>query len=181
MYFERILDNNTLWAVRYDEDEENALGEVLNQWSDPEWLIDFFMANMADLESYFKITDINKAIYDTFEDSLNMQCLILDLSPTANLDMIFRPLENSRSREILFGKEKAKLMCRPEHPSWLRLYAIKLEPGCYIITGGAIKLTRTMEERQHTLIELQKLEKVRNFLVEAGVVDTDGFTECVTE
>lgn len=95
--------------------------------------------------------------------------------------MIFRPLENNRSRDILLGKEKAKLMCRPEHPSWLRLYAIKLEPGCYIITGGAIKLTRTMEERQHTLIELQKLEKVRNFLVEAGVVDTDGFTECVTE
>lgn len=181
MHFDRILDNNTLWAVRYDGDEDNALGMVLNQWSDPEWLVDFFMANLNDLESYFKITDINKAIYDTIEDSLRMQCLILDLSPSADLDLIFRPLENSRSRDILLGKEKAKLYPRSEHPSWLRLYAIKLEPGCYIITGGAIKLTRTMEERQHTLQELQKLEKVRNFLVNAGVVDTDGFTECVTE
>lgn len=181
MYFDRILDNNTLWAVRYDGDEDNALGIVLNQWSDAEWLVDFFLANMDDLEAFFKITDINKAIYDTFEDSLKMQCLILDLSPSANLDMIFKPLENSRTTDILLGKEKAKLQLRSGHPSWLRLYAIKLEPGCYIITGGAIKLTRTMEERQHTLSELHKLEKVRNFLVNLGVVDADGFTEYVTE
>lgn len=30
-------------------------------------------------------------------------------------------------------------------------------PGCYIITGGAIKLTRTMQEREHTLKELSKM------------------------
>ena len=40
------------------------------------------------------------------------------------------------------------------------IYAIKLEPGIYVITGGAIKLTRTMQEREHTLRELAKMEKV---------------------
>lgn len=107
--------------------------------------------------------------------------MILDITPDADLDKIFRPLENNRTNEIVLGKEKAKLRKHPRHASWLRLYAIKLEPGCYIITGGAIKLTQKMEERSHTLQELRKMEQVRNLLVEVGVVDNVGFSEYVSE
>jgi hypothetical protein len=117
MTFDKILDNNTLWAVRYDGMADNALKTLFDQWNDPEWLVDFFLANITDLESYFKITDINQAIYDTIDDSQRMQCLILDLSPEANLDKIFRPLENSRTSEMLLGKEKARIKERPQHAS----------------------------------------------------------------
>ena len=55
--------------------------------------------------------------------------------------------------------------------------AIKLSMGIYIITGGAIKLTRTMQEREHTLQELEKMEKVRNFLIREHVFDEDSFTD----
>lgn len=72
MTFDKILDNNTLWAVRYDGVADNALKTLFDQWNDPEWLVDFFLKNMADLESYFKITDINEAIYDTIDDSQQM-------------------------------------------------------------------------------------------------------------
>ena len=181
MTIDKILDNNTLWAVRYDGTNDNALQLLFQQWSNPEWLVDFFLANMSDLTSYFKITDINQAIYDTIDDSIRMQCLILDISPDADLDKIFRPLENSRTNEMLLGKEKAKIKNRSQHASWLRIYAIKLEPGCYIITGGAIKLTRTMEEREHTLAELKKMEAVRNFLLNGGVIDADGLIEYMSE
>ena len=177
MTFDRILDNNTLWAVRYDNADDNALQQLFSQWNDPEWLVEFFLANMSDLESYFKITDVNQAIYDTIDDNLRMQCLILDISPESNLDMLFRPLHNSRANEMLLGKEKARIKQRPQHASWLRIYAIKLEPGCYIITGGAIKLTRTMQEREHTLQELVKMEKVRNYLINEGAIDVDGFED----
>jgi hypothetical protein len=181
MKFDKILANNTLWAVRYDGADDNALQQLFSQWNDPEWLVEFFLENMSDLESYFKITDINQAIYDTIDDSMRMQCLILDLSPDADLDRIFRPLSNSRTIEMLLGKEKARIKERAQHASWLRIYAIKLEPGCYIITGGAIKLTRTMQEREHTLAELQKMEQVRNFLLDGGAIDTDGFVELLSE
>lgn len=133
------------------------------------------------LESYFKITDVNQAIYDTIEDSEELECLILDISPDANLDLLFRPLENNRTAEMMLGKEKARLYNREEHASWLRLYAIKLEQGHYIITGGAIKLTRTMQERDHTLQELAKMEQVRNLLIEDGVVDAEGFEDYTNE
>lgn len=181
MTFDKILENNSLWAVRYAGEEDNSLRMVFNQWNDPEWLWDFFTENMADLESYFKVTDLDQAIYDTMDDSEKLECLILDISPDANLDKLFRPLENSRTAEMKLGKEKARLRERAEHPSWLRLYAIKLEPGCYLITGGAIKLTRTMQEREHTLKELQKMEQVRNLLIEQGVMDADGFEDYANE
>ena len=82
---------------------------------------------------------------------------------------------------MTLGKEKAKPEQTNRHASWLRLYAIKLEPGCYIITGGAIKLTRTMQEREHTLRELNKMEFVRNHLLEQGVIDVAGFVELNNE
>ena len=70
---------------------------------------------------------------------------------------------------------------RPLHASWLRIYAIKLDPGCYIITGGAIKLTRTMQEREHTLKELNKMEQVRNYLINNQAIDADGFVDFLSE
>ena len=145
------------------------------------WLRSFFKENIDDLASYFKITDVNQAIYDTIEDSERLQCLIMDISPDADLDKIFRPLENSRTSEMLLGKEKARLRNRPRHDSWLRIYAIKLEPGIYVITGGAIKLTRTMQEREHTLVELARMEKVRRFLLDNDIADKDSFVDYLNE
>lgn len=181
MTFDKILDDGRLWAVRYDGDNDNALQIVFNQWNNPEWLWDFFTKNFSDLESFFKITVVDQAIFDTMEDGGELECLILDISPDANLDLLFRPLENSRAAEMTLGKEKARLQNRMGHASWLRLYAIELETGYYIITGGAIKLTRTMQEREHTLRELLKMEQVRNVLIEQGVVDIDGFEDYINE
>ena len=36
-----------------------------------------------------------------------------------------------------------------------------------------------MQEREHTLEELRKLEKVRNFLLSEGACDMDGFYDLI--
>ena len=85
MTFDKILENGNLWAVRYDKDNVNALERVLSQWSDAGWLADFFMQNIDDLISYFKITNIEDAIYQTMEKSLiwkNILELDLEISGT---------------------------------------------------------------------------------------------------
>lgn len=173
MTFDKVIEDGRLWAVRYDNDKENALQRVMSQWSDAEWLADFFTQNIDDLISYFKITNIEDAIYQTMEDRDELSCIIMDISPDANLDQFFRPLDNNRISEMLLGKEKG----RPHRRSWLRLYAIKLTAGIYIITGGAIKLTHTMQEREHTLQELGRMEKVRNFLISEKVFDENSFVD----
>ena len=181
MKFDLITENERLWAVRYDDCLDNVLDFILGQWNDVIWLRSFFKENIDDLASYFKIINVNQAIYDTIEDSERLQCLILDISPDADLDKIFRPLENSRTSEMILGKEKARLRNTPRHASWLRIYAIKLEPGIYVITGGAIKLTRTMQEREHTLVELARMEKVRRFLLDNDIADKDSFVDYLNE
>lgn len=181
MTFDDITEDGRLWAVRYDGEADNALYTLFEQWNDVMWLRSFFKANINDLSSYFKITDVNEAIYHTIEDSERLQCLIMDISPDADLNILFRPLENSRTGEMLLGKEKARLRDTNRHPSWLRIYALRLSDGIYIITGGAIKLTATMQERAHTLAELGKMEKVRRFLLDEQIVDDESFIDYLNE
>lgn len=181
MRFDSITEDGRLWSVRYENQEDNALFMAFDQWNDIAWLRQFFKENFDDLESYFHITNVNQAIYDTLDDSEQLECLIMDISPDADLEAIFRPLENSRTSEMLLSREKARLQQRPHHASWLRIYAIRLEKGIYIVTGGAIKLTRTMQEREHTLLELQKMEQVRKFLLDNGIIDEDSFVEFLND
>lgn len=47
----------------------------------------------------------------------------------------------------------------------------------FIVTGGAIKLTETMNEREHLLNELDKLKRVKQFLIENGIIDNDSIDD----
>lgn len=176
MSFERLVESGCLWAVRYDRDEVNIFEKVFSNWNDYKWLRTFFSIHQKDLADYFHIVNLDQAVYDTVDDANNLESLILDLNPDSNLDELFRPLENKRASETVLSREKAKGSTR-KHTSWLRLYAIRLESGHYIITGGAIKLTATMQERAHTLLELNRLNQVRDYLIEQGISDFDGFKE----
>ena len=168
MTFDKILDDGRLWAVRYDNEPDNCFDSLFAKWYDMSWLRAFFQENITDLSAYFKITDVYQAVMETLQEAKVLQCLMLDISPQANLDELFRHLENSRYSEMSLGKEKAKGNGLGYRPSWLRIYAIKMDKGAYLITGGAIKLTATMSERPHTLAELAQLEQVRNKLIELG-------------
>jgi hypothetical protein len=38
-----------------------------------------------------------------------------------------------------------------------------------------------MQEREHTLAELKNMENVRNFLIDGGAIDADGFVDFLSE
>ena len=177
MEFRRILDDGRLWAVKYDGENTNCFDSLFAKWYDMNWLVKFFSDNLADLSSYFRITDVYQAVMETMDEATQLECVMMDISPDANLDELFRHLENSRYSEMVLGREKAKGEGLGYRSSWLRIYAIKIEPGIYLVTGGAIKLTATMPERSHTLSELAKLERVRNYLMDNGVFDLDSLKD----
>ena len=179
MTFDKILDDGRLWAVRYDKEGQNCFDELFDRWYDMQWLKSFFTDNISDLSAYFHITDVYKAIMETIEDASTLECLMLDISPDANLNTLFRHLENNRFSEMTLGKEKEKGKNVHKHSSWLRIYAIKIEDGIYVVTGGAIKLTATMSERTHTLAELAKMEMVRNYFIDNGVFDKEGLNDYI--
>ena len=181
MVFNDITGDEKLWAVRFEGETNNEFIKLFYNWNDVMWLRTFFKENINDLSAYFKITDINQAVKDTIEDSKKLRCIIMDISPETDLSKLFRPLDNNQASDAMLQKEKARLKREPGHSSWLRLYAIKLTAGVYIITGGAIKLTATMQEREHTRKELVKIDKVRRYLLEEGIIDDSGFIDYINE
>jgi len=86
------------------------------------------------------------------------------------LDEIFSPLNNLQFQFHTLGKSKAK-------ETWLRIYALRVDKNVYIVTGGAIKLTQKMQDREHTNHELEKIESCREYLMSQGIVDIDGIIE----
>lgn len=153
------LKKDQLFVACYDEGK-SVLTILQDQWTDPVYLEEFFDANKADLFSgfYGGIT-IEEAIENTIEeaDELFNALLKLDFD---NLEELFKPLNDNEYTLINFQKRKAK---GPYYKNWLRIYALSFY-DTYVITGGAIKLTLKMEVREHTQIELTKLELMRDTL-----------------
>lgn len=170
-----------LWAVKTPDEEFDELTLLFSKWNNAEYLLDFFMDNFEDLKSFFKIERLDQAIEDTFEDADILEKLILDFPYTENLDELFKPLDITDTRMSVLSREKARNWDRNRHASWLRIYAIRLEPNVYVVTGGAIKLSRTMQERKHTALELDKLNKCKVYLQSNGVFDQDSFVGLVNE
>ena len=182
MTFDNISEN--LWAVRYEGEEDNELYRLFAQWNDVVYLTDFFRKNFDDLK-FFKVDSISNAVSDTIEDSDVLESLFLDIKPEDNFRHVFNPLSH-KSKESFLEKMKQKLgqvfyKRKARHDSWLRIYALHLGNDVYMITGGAIKLTGSMEEREHTAEELVKIEKVRNFLITERIVNEEGFQDYINE
>lgn len=178
MEFVRLIKGyDHLWAVKEPDKELDELTLLFEQWNDADYLFRFFKENIDDLKSYFKIERISQAIQDTFEDSDVLEELILTFPYTEELDTLFRPLDVSDTRSMELTRQKARNWERERHDSWLRIYAIRLEPNVYVVTGGAIKLTKAMQDKEHTMIELNKLNKCKEFLKRHGVFDKDSFID----
>ncbi len=182
MEFVRIIDNyNHLWAVKSQDKEDDEITDLFNKWNNVEFLINFFTENIDDLKEYFHIERLSQAINDTLDDADALEELIFEFPYTENLDELFKPLDITDTRASELSREKARNWDRERHASWLRVYAIRLEPNIYVITGGAIKLTRTMQERTHTQTELEKLNHCKAYLRAHGVFDKDSFVELTNE
>ena len=170
-----------LWSVKYPEKEEDELTMLFRNWSNGNYLLDFFLSNMEDLKNFFHVQRISEAIKDTVEDAQVLQKLILDVPYTEHLDGLFHPLSLSDNRVTEMTREKARNWNRDRHASWLRIYAIRVQEDVFVVTGGAIKLTPAMQDRPHTQKELDKLNQCREFLRVNGVIDQDSFVDLIKE
>lgn len=156
--FEEIKDK--LYAVAYDETNTNILNILQENWSDILWLEEFFEKNKQDLQSgFYGSIQIEEAITRTFDEQDDL-FIALKEHKGESLSTLFQPLRNQEYQSKEYQEQKAK----GKYPkSWLRIYAVHFDDQ-YVITGGAIKLTRTMMERDHTALELKKLRMVRDAL-----------------
>ncbi len=166
-----------LFAFKYPGESKDEFERLFNLWNDPEYLEGFFETHSSDLQSgYWRNSSVEEAILDTLNYAAHFEDILIELSEVNEdnqlngLESFFRPLSNSSYMVLEFDKRKAR-------DNWLRLYALRVEKDVYIITGGAIKLTLKMQDREHTKAELNKLERCKRYLLNTGIVDVDGLIE----
>jgi hypothetical protein len=170
-----------LFSIHLDGELEDEVTKCMEQWLlDPQYLYDFFSLHQHDLNSgyYGETISIQQAINYTREEAETLfhQLEILAASGTkkgsVTLSKAFHPLYNLEYTQKELQLVKAKT---PIRKKWLRMYAIKIGPNTFIVTGGAIKLVETMKESTHLLKEKQKLEDIKYYLKEEGILDQDDF------
>lgn len=166
-----------LYAVRFNEEKDDEFARLFECWNDVAYLEEFFENNKADLESgFYNSHVVEHAVKLTIDEAKKFEKKLLDLSLKSmqgkkpDLDSLFKPLFKSDSCFMELLKSKAK---GSKRKSWLRIYAIKIDTNIYAITGGGIKLTETMNNRSHLKTELKKLNMVKKWLRENGILDQD--------
>ncbi len=182
--FEFIEDS--LSAVQYENMATDELTYVLDCWNDVDFLRDFFKENLSDLCNNFHNFTINEAVKITIREAKNLNEYMLSLAKLGNTDikntlqMLFKALDDNEYREDALELQKTKAVgidrknLGKNRKSWLRIYAIRLGANCFIISGGAIKLTRDMK-KEHLQIELQKLEVTKMYLDACDVLDENDY------
>jgi hypothetical protein len=152
-------------------DEFNRLFDL---WTDAEYLKGFFEEYINDLMTVFwKNMSIRSAVFKALGEAEDFEDMIHEIEHgrswkgKTKIGQIFQPLENREYKDKIYKKHKAK----PENKlPFLRLYAIRLADDCYIITGGAIKLTQEMNGMAHLENELNKMEQVKRYLKENEIL-----------
>jgi hypothetical protein len=105
---------------------------------------------------------------DTASLKIEVEEYVITNEVAKRLEEFFKPLDNQEYQITILSKQKG----RRNH---LRIYALKIDDNCFVITGGAIKFTHFMEDRVHTDEERMKLNRCKQFLNENGVFDCDSF------
>lgn len=169
------LVNESLFSIRFDHEPTDEFSRLFNSWQDVEYLEAFFEDHQEDLDlKFWRGISIEDAISKTIRDARKLEQKLIQIAESGKtskdetLTSFFKPLSNSTTKFSLFEKNKVTGL---EHPSWLRIYAIRLEVNLFVISGGGIKLTQTMNEREHLRQELQKLEIVKNYLQNQDNID----------
>jgi hypothetical protein len=172
---------NCLWAIKYTDEGPDEFERLFELWQDIEYLEQFFEDNKQDLQSeFYGEISVEEAVRETRNEAKWLQKTMMELSQLnyrgqiKGLDELFRPLDDNQYRILELSKSKAY---GNRYKSWLRIYAIKVDSNVYMVTGGAIKLTHKMKDREHTKNELTKIERCKDYLKELGIFDADSLNE----
>ncbi|MCG7501148.1 hypothetical protein MHM83_04635 [Tenacibaculum sp. Mcav3-52] len=179
--FAEIVEDS-LYSITVLNDNENEFRKCFTRWRDPIYLREFFEKNINDLnDPYWNGINIDEAIVRTKNEANSFEEKILEVAENGKtnknetLSSLFKPLSDSHlgekyERNKAYGENKK---------TWIRLYALRLSVNFFIVCGGAIKLTRTMNNREHLTLELEKLKQLRNLLIEhdQNHIDDIGFYE----
>lgn len=165
-----------LYAVRYQSELLDEYERLFDLWADTQQIMQYCVANEGYLKAeHFDGQSIDQTVTKVHDEAAELEYLLEDFSEKGfkggdNLQMLFRPLLNKQYKLPEHQETKAKVQGKRSFPKpILRLYGIRLGENTIVITGGAIKLTKTMDEHPDTVKEVEKLVEVKAFLKKNGL------------
>lgn len=150
----------------------DAFHQCYDDWQDVGYLYNFLKTRPHALAYYNE--DLKTAVQSIlsesqqfFDDILNIAQGKTDAQSLDNI--IFQPLHEEDDFDLPMIETKAY---GKEHgTSYLRLYAIRLSDGAYIVIGGLIKTTEALQECQEGKDVLKKLKRIAGILREQQMID----------
>jgi hypothetical protein len=154
-------------SASYDICEYDRL---LDLWTDVSYLDRYARDN--------NVKDVNRFVKARLRDAEQIEDFLEELTQENRaLDTYFHQLNNNETGFKLLSLRKGKA----SKQDGLRLYAVKIDDDCFLITGGAIKMSLKNDDHEDTREEMKKIDKVKSFLHDNGVFDKNSFYEFRTE
>lgn len=163
-----------LASIKYEDEPEDAFAYCFSMWEDVEYLENFFEEHKTDLSGEFWQMGVEDAVIKVLDEARTFKEDIFYYAEHGKTatgaeqleNYIFTPLHkdilsNIRIESKAYGTESGRSM--------LRMYAIRLGSNQYVVTGGAIKLTKELQSSEHTARELDKLKLVSSYLKTLGI------------
>jgi len=170
-----------LWAVEYEGKEMNEFEMLVRLWDDSIYMYAFCSEHLSDVREKFGYEiDAVTAAAELKEEAEELVQYLNQLGTRglagANLQYVFKPLDNTQSTITELQLSKGAFNNRTGRVPKLRIYAVRIDKNTYVVTGGAIKLTHRMQDRPHTDEQLHRLRTVRDWLKEQGIYYSEDLT-----
>lgn len=158
-----------LYAIQYPENDEHEFERLFDLWNDAEYVHNYCLDNQEYLaDEHFEGSSIDSIEIKIVGEAIKLETSLEDLTAEgSDLQAMFKPLSIKESEILVLQQSKAK--ANKTHKPILRIYGIRLNERTFVVTGGAIKLTRYMKDHPDTQRELDKLKMVKTFLSEVGI------------
>lgn len=170
-----IIFDERLYSFRHQK-RKNEYRRLLDQWNNPEYIFEFYEKNKKYFQDSFFGSgyDVEKFSEDIESDLESLEGFLESVNNNKNVDIkhYFEPLSDKKKDIKILSLHKKKLKL-------LRLYALKITDDMFVITGGAIKITKKMQGHPITKEEFAKLEQAQKFLEHKGIENCETFFKLV--
>lgn len=171
-----------IYSIKYDGNSESEFDRLFQLWNDVGFVTQFIEDNKDFLKSgvWQRIPEVEDAARQVLREAETLEDLFEELNE--NTELGDKPDFDSHFK-YLDGKYKYEIELVPMksygstiRPSLLRMYAIKMATNSYLITGGGIKLSDTIQNspdlKKHVI---QNIDRVREYLKKNEIMNVEDF------
>lgn len=159
----------SLFAFHHPGEVDNEYDRLMDNWTDVSYLRKYAKDNA--------IENVNQFVKDRLNDAEQIQDVLEEIiTNNQPLEFYFRTLFDRESGIKMLSLQKGKIK-----KNGIRIYAIKIDTNCFVITGGAIKMSQAMQDHPDSNNELAKINAAKEYLQENSIFDIDSFYELINE